>query len=521
MTDTGLHSSTPSPGRRRFSALAIFCATSILCFAVALYLRHFASDDSYIHLRISRHLIESGHPYYNLGEPVMVTSSPVWTILLALSLMVFRSIPPALPLEALSVGAACALGFLLACFYEPEFKLNPPLRTLYLFLSPILIFLLLLPSSVQQMESPLAVALVLAGIYSFEQKKLWWPALFVLAAWTRYEYFLLLPLMLLAALRMQRFDWRGALLAAITFSSGLLWLLRQFKTALPNTIKAKAAGYVLTYKESAAQIGVRRLAALCLVALLLAMASRRSARRLLLPTLLVLFSIGLIVLYVAERTFIFAWYIPVALVPLTVGLVLSMLATDKGWGRFAAALSLIVLTPCLTVGQELAAFATHRPQLAYRDAANARVEVYRLVGNVIDQKCPTARLVTSEIGGLGDGFPGEILDAFGLATPAAIRYHPMPVPQDRSSGGVGAIPPAFVSDVHPDVVVSYSFFTEALSRRFDRSIYEEHIYEPLPATESKQNHSLKGASLYVLIAKEGACSPAAIDLGIRDALQNN
>jgi hypothetical protein len=521
LTNIRLYPSQQSPGRRHFSALAIFCVTSTLCFAVAFYLRLFASDDSCIHLRISRHLIESGHPYYNLGEAVMVTSSPVWTILLALSLLVFRSISPAIPLEAFSVGAACASSFLLACFYEPEFELTPPVRTLYLFLSPILIFLLLLPSSVQQMESPLAVALILAGVYSFEQKKFWWPFLFILAAWTRYEYFLLLPVMLIAGLRMQRLQWKGALISAITFLAGLLWLLRQFGTAVPNTIKAKASGYVLTYRESADQIGVKRIAVLCLFALLIAIASRRSARRLLLPTLMVLFSIGLVALYVAERTFIFAWYIPVALVPLIAGLTLGMFATDKGWGRVAAAVSLIVLMPCVTAGQELAAFVAQRPQLAYRDAANARVDVYRLVGHVINQSCPTARLLTSEIGGLGIGFPGEILDALGLATPAAIRYHPMPVPQDRSSGGVGAIPPAFVNDVHPDVVVSYSFFTEALAKRVDRSIYEEHIYQPLPAIASKQNHSLNGASLYVLIAKDGACSPSVIDAGIRDALQNN
>ena len=43
-------------------------------------------------------------------------------------------------------------------------------------------------------------------------------------------------------------------------------------------------------------------------------------------------------------------------------------------------------------------------------------------GTALARACPSATLMSSEIGALGDAFPGEILDAFGLATPAAIRH---------------------------------------------------------------------------------------------------
>src|ERR1700712_1724280 len=42
-------------------------------------------DDAFIHLRIARNLALTGRAFWNPGERVMATSSPAWTILLAVS----------------------------------------------------------------------------------------------------------------------------------------------------------------------------------------------------------------------------------------------------------------------------------------------------------------------------------------------------------------------------------------------------------------------------------------------------
>src|SRR6185503_3189971 len=62
-------------------------AAALVLFAVLAALQSrlgaYAFDDAYIHFRIARHLAEHGHPYYNLGEAVMASSSTAWTIVLA------------------------------------------------------------------------------------------------------------------------------------------------------------------------------------------------------------------------------------------------------------------------------------------------------------------------------------------------------------------------------------------------------------------------------------------------------
>jgi len=69
--------------------------------------------------------------------------------------------------------------------------------------------------------------------------------------------------------------------------------------------------------------------------------------------------------------------------------------------------------------------------------------------------------MTSEIGGLGYGFSGYVFDACGLASPDALEYHPMAIPKERSGGGICAIPPGFVAEQSPDIIVSYDLFIES------------------------------------------------------------
>jgi hypothetical protein len=92
--------------RKHNSVLAwiVLVASSLICLSIDYRLRILAADDSYIHLRIATHLMTTGHGYFNLGEKVMVTSSPVWTLLLGLSAWLCHGFPAALALEAASMG---------------------------------------------------------------------------------------------------------------------------------------------------------------------------------------------------------------------------------------------------------------------------------------------------------------------------------------------------------------------------------------------------------------------------------
>jgi hypothetical protein len=90
------------------------------------------------------------------------------------------------------------------------------------------------------------------------------------------------------------------------------------------------------------------------------------------------------------------------------------------------------------------------------------VKAYLNIGTILNDEYPNATLLTSEIGGLGYAFRGRILDAAGLASPGALDFHPMKVPEQRSSGNIGAIPPGYVKLNTPDLIVSYDYFAQAL-----------------------------------------------------------
>jgi hypothetical protein len=95
------------PDSSASSFAAIIAAVFVGSFSLILYLNwHFRfdlSDDAYIHMRIAHNLLRTGHPYFNPGERVMVTSSPVWTLLLSLTAWQRR-----LPVGLLGHGSSLA-----------------------------------------------------------------------------------------------------------------------------------------------------------------------------------------------------------------------------------------------------------------------------------------------------------------------------------------------------------------------------------------------------------------------------
>jgi hypothetical protein len=522
-----LHLSAPfdSASCRRYkTALAwtVLVASSLICLSIDYRLRILAADDSYIHLRIATHLMTTGHGYYNLGEKVMVTSSPVWTLLLGVSARLYHDFPAALPLEAASMGLACTMSLLLIFRKIPLDTLRAILLSL---IPPVAVFLILLQSTIQQMESTLAVGLVLTSIYLFDIGNIWWLSLLVLAGFTRYEYFAVLVVMVCVALSAKRLKLMPVVIAALVFSVIALHLLYQYGTLVPNTLRAKAAVYVGSYARTAGSLGLGldnplAVSRTCLlVAALIALATSKLQRRLIVPGVMVSAGALLDLCYIWKKTLIFPWYRPLASTLIVLGLILSVSGFEgRGWRRYVAIVALLAFINPMTSGKELAAYALNNASFDGADKFDIRTIEYLSVGHSIYQECPTARLMSSEIGGLGEGFEGEILDAVGLATPAAIKYHPMRVPDERSSGDLGEIPPGFVSEMRPDVIVSYDVFAESLLKNPDRSIYTEFVYPALPAAEMPRYSDWSKHRLHILVARSGLCSSTALDARVRQSL---
>ncbi len=315
----------------------VLVASSLICLSIDYRLRILAADDSYIHLRIATHLMTTGHGYFNLGEKVMVTSSPVWTLLLGVSARLCHGFPAALPLEAASMGLACTMSFLLTSRNLPLDTLRAILLSL---IPPAAVFLILLQSTIQQMESTLAVGLVLTSIYLFDIRNIWWLSLLVLAGFTRYEYFAVLVVMACVALAAKRLKRMPAVIAAIVFSVIALYLVYQYGTLVPNTLRAKAAVYVGSYTRTAGSLGLgldKPLAVVrtcLLVAALIALATSKLQRRLIVPGVMVSAGALLDLCYIGKKTLIFPWYRPLASTLIVLGLILSVPGFEgRGWRR--------------------------------------------------------------------------------------------------------------------------------------------------------------------------------------------
>lgn len=84
----------------------------------------------------------------------------------------------------------------------------------------------------------------------------------------------------------------------------------------------------------------------------------------------------------------------------------------------------------------------------------------------------------------------------------------MRVPQERSSSALGAIPVGYVEEKHPDVIVSFDAYAEAILRSpAIREEYGDRVFPPfLPADSSPALIKAFGdRNLHILVEKGGLC----------------
>ncbi len=456
-------------GTQQSRATWSLVAAAGLVFSLWLHwqLRDMGFDDTWIHLRIARNLLATGHAWFNTGERVMATSSPLWTLLMAA--LHVPSHPGVLPLlEALLLWGACVLAFSIA---RRSFVMQSELfRNAFALIAALLTAILLISSSVGQMETPLAIVLLL-GAWSAAQQDLGLALpLLAMAAVTRLE---LLPVWLLAtvaALLWSRRRRLAALEGAAVLFLMAAWTCVQFHVLLPNSMRAKQVSYDFTLARTVQQfIGVRLRDGFVFLLLLLLVAvavrlfwkhrAAPGAWQSLLPVAAALSGLLIVAEYIVRRTVLFEWYRPLYLLPLVLGVLLMKPSGLSAAVRAATGVAQLAILTWLVAPQAhvlpqmlRGAIAPTVAQKSLIDGGDyVRVQEYLEVGSVLEQTCPTARVLASEIGGLGFTFPGELLDGFGIASPAALRYQPL-----RSGAPKGGIPAAYVLEAAPDVVVSYT-----------------------------------------------------------------
>jgi hypothetical protein len=182
------------------------------------------------------------------------------------------------------------------------------------------------------------------------------------------------------------------------------------------------------------------------------------------PLIIFVWGIALVFVHLIAKTYIFSfpWYVPLYVVPLQISL---FLIWDQYKTKLWKAIILSISFPFIMFNLISLPFSISgsifTPRYYEEFVSGARVRAYIQIAELLEMFYPQSRMMTSEIGGLGYGFDGYIWDGAGLATPEALKYHPMEIPLERSGGFIGAIPVQFIQDHSPEIIVSYDIFIEA------------------------------------------------------------
>ena len=488
-----------------------------VCLFTSIKLMPLAQDDAYIHFRISENFAKYFLPYFNVSEKVMSTSSFVWTSLLAVFAFFKLSLPITIAiLNPILIVIGSSIWPRLLSKLEENRK-----RSFLSYLFQIVYTGLLLPSALGLMETPLAFLLLGIGVLLISNNKPFGWIFFALAIFTRYEIAIYIGLFGLDWLLSDRI-WKQKIVGylylivpTILISAVLLGF---YATILPNTLYAKNEIYQISFTNTFNKVlysiipqgsypflgifyflqsfqikcflllsKIWQPAFYSLVGVSIASYFYKFHKRQKNNTAFILLIGGIVLaaLYTLEQVLIFDWYIPIYSIPIVFGVYyyaneirieyINKKTENQKTNSYKfisipifLLMLILSLKPIASIGLNLYSSSVDISQ-SPTAAKGMRVQRYLEVGRVLYSLYPNANLLTSEIGGLGYSFKGEIIDGVGLITPRALAYHPMKVPQQRRSGGIGAIPAALVGREMPELVVSYPIFVE----EFDSSIYRD------------------------------------------------
>lgn len=498
------------------------CVLAIWLQCIHLSLAEYAVDDAYIHFRIADHLATLGTPYFNPGEPVFATSSILWTCILA---AIFKCAGSEIWAVAVLNGLITLANVYVWCRLGSQ-----AVHRKVSFLTPliaVLVLSVLIDSSVGLMETPLALLLIGSGFLAYSLGR---PAgafvLVTLSVFTRLEALVfLLGLLVLNLVCKKTGPVRSLLISILTALPLIVFCLYFFGGVVPHAVSAKQLIYQITSSDFVhlvmhgvfggeilgqyKWVVVLFVLTVCLFVFYLLFTEKnvglllnivRSSQ---LPVCIGICGLCVITAYAFKGVMLASWYMPLYELPLF----FSVLIFSGLRRRLAVTILVSILVSPFVYQLSrnfVASFGQHQ---FYTDfSEGARVRKYLEVGRRLHSEYPNARLLTSEIGGLGYGFRGYLFDGVGLITPRALKYHPMRVPEERPSGMHGAIPVALITEVKPELVVSLDIFATQFLQSDEASNYEIRR-EPIFVDSDRSlvgDQNLWGAtSLIVAVRRQG------------------
>lgn len=443
-------------------------------------------DDSFITFRYSRNLVE-GHGFvYNLGERVLGTTTPLYTLLMAGLGALFGGDYPtyALILNALAGGLAVLLIFLIT----EQLTDDPLISALAALLWSVAVYGVTF--DIGGMETGLHGLFMLAAWYAYlRQRPLWLGAACALGFLTRPDALIwALPLLLHQLLsafftannKKQVLTWLPLRTWGIGLAIVLPWLIfatLYFGNPIPQSVSAKANTYLLPSTQALSTfigeyaipfqmqvtlgsmgywIGIFIFPALSLIGLRAASARQRRALPLLIYPWLYF------AVFSALNPLVFRWYLtppqPAYFIAILCGLhALLILIPRPQWSaRLSLAIGLILflfslnaweLRPAHGPSRPAPRMAFHELELNYANMAARLRESHGLEDH--------HRLAAGDIGALGFYSRAQILDTIGLITRDLETYYADHdyLESIRVTDSNYVIPPDLIMDAMPDYVV--------------------------------------------------------------------
>ena len=400
--------------------LLYLCITTVILYFIY---SNYGYDDPYITYRYAQNILSAQGFVYNPGELVLSTTTPFYTILLALGGLFWRDLPHL----ANFIGAfSIALGALFIWDLARTWE-TPLVGWIGLLLYPTFPLLLVTLGS----ETPLYIALALGCFAMYARRRYVWTAVFAgLVVLTRPDG-LLVPLLLgIHYLIIERrpvpwlavFTFIGLVLPWIIFSS------LYFGSPIPATLAVKqqqgsmaisqrfAEGLITTFRSYSRRWSYRIEAIYGLAGLF--WASFRARRWLLFLSWGVLYFIAYTLLGVSRYFWYYAPFVPVIVVLVGLGVtglisLIGRFSPRLAGPRPALLLGLILLLPPLA-GQIREIQRISRP--------DSRLAIYRAVGRWLDANLPPeASVGTLEVGIIGYYSHRPMIDFAGLIQPEVAR----------------------------------------------------------------------------------------------------
>ena len=240
-----MFSDTKNDNGKTISAIILIVLVTILTRGLlAYYSNHFA-DDSFITFRYAENIAVGKGFVYNQGERILGTSTPFYTLLLALLVKLGL---PILPLaRIINIGADCLSGILIFLMLR-QFKIGVAmLAALFYALFPRVIVW-----SISGMETSLYVLFIAASLYCYYKKNLGLTALFLgLTILTRVDGVILgLAMVIHFIWQQRRFPAKMVLGCIAVVLPWLVFSFLYFGSPIPNSVPGKKALYSATVWET-------------------------------------------------------------------------------------------------------------------------------------------------------------------------------------------------------------------------------------------------------------------------------